>query len=164
MNEIWKDIINYEGLYQVSNLGSVRRLWKNKSKPIALAKHKQGYVTVHLSNINKKRHSVHRLVAIAFIPNPLNLPEVNHKNGIKNDNREENLEWSTDKQNKEHAKNNNLTAKGIKNRNNKFSEKEILAIRMLYKKGWTQVEIGKMCDTRQSTISAIVLNKTWKHI
>ena len=108
--EIWKTIKDYEQ-YKVSNLGRVARITKTKGLR-CLNEHlnHKGYLRVELIK-NHKPHflRVHRLVAQAFIPNPKNLPQVNHKNGIKTDNRTDNLEWVTNEQNYEHALKNNLT-------------------------------------------------------
>ena len=115
--ELWKDIDGYEGLYQISNLGNVRSLNRKqrvglinnrtitrKGKILKIQKNKYKYCYVFLSkNGNKKYSLVHRLVAIAFIPNPNNLPEVNHKNGIKSDNKLKNLEWISKSDNEKHA-------------------------------------------------------------
>ena len=108
--EIWKDIEGYEGIYQVSNMGRVRSLTRkvwNYTKPGRILRpgaKENGYLHVALSNGSKKeKHAhVHRLVAAAFIPNPDNLPEVNHKNYDKTDNRIDNLEWCTSRYNKAH--------------------------------------------------------------
>lgn len=89
-NEIWKDIPEYEGLYQASNLGRIKSLLYGKEKILKTRIHPLGYELINLKN---KTYRVHYLVAQAFIPNPNNLPEINHKNEIKNDNRVENLEW-----------------------------------------------------------------------
>ena len=111
MKEIWKDIEGYEGLYQVSTKGRVKSLErKTLTKTGILLKTEEhildgnidryGYCRVHLFNQNcDKTFLVHRLVAKAFIPNPLNLPSINHKNEIKTDNCVENLEWCTVKYN-----------------------------------------------------------------
>jgi hypothetical protein len=98
MEEQMKDIKDYEGLYQVSNLGTVYSVKSGKFlKP---RKTKLGYILIDLYKNNKqKTYYLHRLVAQAFIPNPLNLPEVNHKSEIKTDNRVENLEWMSHKEN-----------------------------------------------------------------
>lgn len=114
IQEIWKDVKEYEKLYQVSNLGRVRSLdkmvwngqnyWKMKGKILKQSKDKDGYLLIGLHlNGKVKNCKVHRLVAIHFIPNPNNLPEVNHKKGNKEDNRFFMLEWCTRKENDMHA-------------------------------------------------------------
>lgn len=111
MIEIYKPIVGYEGLYEVSNLGNVRSLdryaphnhgYKQKIKGKVLKQHDntRGYMYVGLwKNGKQKKFYVHRLVAQAFIPNTDNLPEVNHKDEIKSNNCVYNLEWVTSKEN-----------------------------------------------------------------
>ena len=102
MEEIWKPIKDYEGLYQVSNLGNVRSLdrkTKNrnlKGKIKKFDKTKFGYLRVELNNNGKKKkYLVHRLVAQTFLDNPNNYPCINHKDENKINNKTDNLEWCT---------------------------------------------------------------------
>ena len=96
MVEIWKDIKDYEGLYQVSNLGRVKSLHFNKELLLKLRLTGRGYYQIDLQkDKNIKRALVHRLVAEAFIPNPDNLSCVNHKDENKLNNCVDNLEWCT---------------------------------------------------------------------
>lgn len=102
MNEIWKDVKDYKGIYEVSSYGKVRNIVdKHILKPGLTSK---GYYNVILcKNKLHKGISIHRLVALAFIPNPKNKKQVNHINGIKTDNRVENLEWTTCSENIIHS-------------------------------------------------------------
>ena len=93
MEEIWKDIQGYEGLYQVSNYGRVKSLHKGE-RILTLGRTTRGYSGITLYKHGKLQpFSVHRLVAMAFIPNPHNLPMVNHKDECRTNNNVENLEW-----------------------------------------------------------------------
>ena len=96
--EVWLDIKGYEHKYQISNMGQVRALNYRRTGQTRLIdiKHNKGYAEVALwKNSSRKMCRVHRLVAEAFIPNPNNLPQINHKDENKLNNRMDNLEWCT---------------------------------------------------------------------
>lgn len=99
MKEIWKDIAGYEGLYQVSNFGNVMSLNYRRmgySKLLTPKCNNSGRLWVELANNGKTAPlQIHRLVAVAFIPNPNNLPQVNHKDENPKNNKVDNLEWCT---------------------------------------------------------------------
>ena len=101
MEEIWKDIIGYEGLYRVSNKGRVYSIRSNLF--LKVTRTKKGYSTISLSYGKDKTFLLHRIIALAFIPNPENKPFINHINSIRDDNRIENLEWVTSRENNIHA-------------------------------------------------------------
>ena len=138
MEEIWKDVVGYEGLYQVSNLGRIKSLERNwnvtnqygkefvsstKEKILKSTKYNMGYLYVSLSNIKTKNVPVHRLVATAFISNPNNYKIVNHKDGDKLNNCVDNLEWCTQKFNVDHAWRNGLMKPAKGNKSGMFGKK-----------------------------------------
>lgn len=120
MKEVWKDIDNYEGIYQVSNLGNVktlsRQIWNGKGfrtqceRILKQSDNEWGYNIVTLTKDSKRKpYKVHRLVAQAFIPNPENKEQVNHIDGNKKNNNVQNLEWNTRQENITHAYINKLS-------------------------------------------------------
>ena len=114
MTENWKDIVGYEGLYQVSDKGSVKSIGYGKERILSPGKLQNGYLRVNLcKNGEKKNLLVHRLVAQAFIPNPDNLPEVNHKDEDKENNSVQNLEWCDGKYNINYGTRNQRVSKPI---------------------------------------------------
>ena len=110
LEEIWKDIEGYEGLYQVSSWGRVKN--SRTGRVLKSGKDMYGYLFVNLyKNGKRTNYKVHRLVAQAFIPNPQNKPQVNHIDEDKENNYVENLEWSTAKENNNHGEHNSRVAK-----------------------------------------------------
>lgn len=100
----WRDVPGYEGSYQVSNLGEARSMRTNPPRLLKPWRHPAGYVCVTLHHAaKKKKQLVHRLVAKAFLPNPEDKPQVNHKNGDKVDNNVNNLEWCDNRENAHHS-------------------------------------------------------------
>lgn len=181
--EIWKDVKGFEGLYQVSNLGRVRSLPRMKPHSSGngsfLKQGKilsvrpgtafNGYTNVSFSPINSKQISLflHRVIAQAFIPNTENKPFINHKNGIKTDNRIDNLEWVTRSENAKHAVRTGLqkVRLGANHPTSKLSESEVLSIRLRYSLGESSWRIFKSLGNMSYTnIKDIIFKRTWKHI
>lgn len=122
----------------------------------------------YFCNICRKNYYIHRLVAESFIPNINNSREVNHKNGIKTDNRVENLEWVSSKENKEHAKQNGLYNKtyGEFNKNSKLKKEQVIYIRQNYKQGDSEYGVNglsRRLKVSPSLISQIVNYKIWNN-
>lgn len=163
--EIWLDIIGYEGLYQVSSLGRVRSgpRFGTKGGILKLKVDQKGYLSIKLSkNGIIKTFRVNRLVAVAFIINQKNKPQVNHKDGIKSNNEIDNLEWCTARENVYHR--DNILGKhnrGEAQANSKLTKKSVLQIRQSNLK---QKDLAELYSVTQTTISEIQLRKTWKHI
>ena len=108
-DEIWRDVVGYEGLYQISSYGRLMSLHKQSNRLLKGKYDKDGYVEYALCRNGKvKYRRSHRLVAEMFIPNTEDKPMVNHINGIKDDNRVDNLEWCTNRDNTIHAWNTGL--------------------------------------------------------
>lgn len=171
--EIWKDVVGYEELYKVSNLGRIKSLGFRINNPINYGKEKilkpntckLGYMYVGLTkNRILKSLKIHRLVAMAFMPNPENKPQVNHINGIKSDNCIGNLEWNTAKENMMHAVRTGLKKGviGCRNGFSKLTEDQVIEIRSI--KNVSQYEIAKQYNVGQATINRLVRRISWNHI
>lgn len=112
MEELWKDIEGYEGLYQISTLGRVKRV--TTGRILKGGKNTSGYIQMYLYKQGiRDVNRIHRLVAESFIPNPENKPEVNHINEDKTNNRVDNLEWCTRKENSNHGTRNKRVSKTL---------------------------------------------------
>ena len=165
--EIWRDIKDYEGLYQVSNFWRVKSLARGSKKILAYFKCQEYAVVSLYKNKRKKNFYVHRLVAETFIDNPKNLPIVNHKDFNKKNNCVENLEWVTQKENVHHAFENGVvhTLKGFECPFSKFNAEEIKYIRENYKprdENFGARALAKKFGVIDATITKIVKGETYK--
>lgn len=179
MNERWLPVRDYEGLYEVSDMGNVRSLPRNGTSRTGTvlkpAVDSNGYRRVVLAvyGVNKNC-KVARLVALAFIPNPENKPEVNHIEGREKWNDAvSNLEWATKSENILHKFATGLQGdtpvgvKGAKHHMAKLTDAQVQQIRNLYKgrsKGPSQATIGRQFKVSQTMVGFIVRGANWTHL
>lgn len=188
MNSIveWRPVPGWEGLYEVSSDGQVRSLPRRvvrrngtvqnfKGKLLSPALNSCGYPCARLSDdVNGRREyqRVHRLVGQAFIENPSSLPQINHKNGCKSDNRVENLEWTDDKGNRTHAWRIDLRTRkhlpikrGEDNPIAKLTERDVLeARRERYEIGTPFRRIAERFGVSKKTIQYAISGRSWAHV
>ena len=187
MTEIWKSIKGYEGIYEVSDAGRVKRLRREIEcntarttteyriviqekilRPVKIGSSKEKYLSVGLRNKDgeRKLKKIHRLVAEAFIPNPSNLPQIDHKDGNKNNNSASNLEWVTGEENYRRALQMGLAcSKGARNGNAKLTEEQVKEIRRTYvgkSKTYGSNALSKKYGVHRSTIENIAKGNAWK--
>lgn len=176
--EEWKYVSDYENFYQVSDLGRMKSLdridttkgdvlKKTKGKILSQTLKRNGYLSIMLCVKNKrKRFHPHRLLAVEFIENPENKPEINHKDSIKVNNLKWNLEWNTKEENRNHANLNGLIKKGELVANSKLTDLKVIALRRLYKMNpnFNKLAIARKLNVGDSTIHRVIRNKRWKHV
>lgn len=166
--ENWKPIAGYEGIYEVSDLGQIKRIKPEHNthvgKILAGGLDQDGYRLILLYDSGKRRmFKAHRIVATAFVPNPDNLPQINHKNAVKADNRADNLEWCSCKYNINHAVDSGLwnAAKGSRHRMAKLTESDVLAIRTMKRSGISTRDLAARFSVSRATIGDLLAGRTW---
>jgi len=168
MKEIWKDIPGYEGIYKISNYGRIKSIHK-KWNILKLHKGKDGYLRIVLWNKGRPRnHLISRLVLTVFDRPPKSKEQCNHKNGICVDNKIKNLEWCTGQENIQHRINKlkiYVDNRGEKQGRHKITENDVREIRVLLKEGrLTQKQIAQRYGLCHTSISAIKLRQSWRHV
>lgn len=167
--EIWSDIANYEGLYQVSNFGRVKSFQRKMPRIIKPSLDSGGYIKVILcKDGTSKNHNIHVLVARAFVENLDNKPQVNHLNGDKLDNRSNNLEWVTDSENKYHSYRTGLRKepKGENHHQAKLTNAEADYCRKVYKfrdKEFSMTALAKKFGVCRQAIEHIIRGTTYNN-
>ena len=157
--EIWKDVVGYEGLYQINNFGKVKNRY---NKILKLKIDKNGYLIAYLyKNKVMKCKKSHRLVAEAFIDNPENKPQVNHKDGNKQNNYVDNLKWCTNKENIIHCWENNLHKKKFGSNHNGSKKISQFDLNGNFIKHWESIiEASNYYDTTINNIWSCLNNKS----
>jgi NUMOD4 motif len=168
LDEIWLDIKDFEGYYKISNYARIKSLQEGKLMKPTFNKNLNNpplYIGFSKYGI-RKAFLLHRLVALHFIPNLENKPEVNHKFGDRFDNKVSSLEWSTQRENREHSiKNGFQKDSGQNNIHAKLTEKEVLEIRRLHSEaGYSCNKLAKIYGMKGHSISGIIRKIYWKHI
>lgn len=169
--EVWKPVLGYEGLYEVSNSGRVRALFStsNFHKPGRILKPwltYNGYCQIHLMRPGEKRKAkcIHTLMLEAFVGPAPEKCEARHLNGIRNDNRPDNLAWGTHKENSEDSRRNGTMAIGERQGASKLTAKDVIAIREMRSSGMSLSSIASLFSIDKSNVSAIALRKSWRHV
>lgn len=152
--ELWKDVHGYEGMYKISNKGRVKSFRRNPVILMHPAPDGWGYPQTVFAVKGKNRTvKIHRLVAENFIPNPENLPQVNHKDGNKENNSVENLEWCTGRENIHHYYKTNC-------RKLKVSTEDVKKIRAMASEGIPTVDIANIYKLHRNYVNQIVRKAT----
>lgn len=176
--EVWKEIPDTEGRYQISSLGRIKSLpfmqkgngsdFLTKERIIKLGADKDGYLCfVYSINCKRSTKRVHRLVANAFIPNTYDLPVINHIDSNRANNSVDNLEWCTISYNTKHGfeDGNREPTNGEINGMSTLTEEEVLEIRRLYSTGkYSYAKIAENYNVGPGAIGKVVRKERWKHI
>lgn len=174
---MWRDIVGFEGVYQVSSTGSVRSVTRTtvgrfgfqtrKGVMRKLSVHRDGYIKVTLYKGGKRNYrQVHRLVGAAFVENKNGKPEINHKDGNKKNNDHTNLEWCDESHNMQHAYSTGLlvAVTGVNNGAAKLTEQQVNLVVMLRREGKLLRQIAEQVGCPESTVRKIYSGHTWSSV
>lgn len=184
MQEIWKPIPGFESFYSASSHGRVKALARErrgvsksgtefvrrmKEAILCPAPHTAGYLSIGLtseSGAKSRSLLIHRLVAVAFLPNPLGLPWINHKDGVKTNNHVENLEWCTPTQNIMHAIGAGFmpVLRGSQRGTAKLNEDKVHVIKKMMLLGFSNDKLAEIFAVSTAPISYIRNNQAWTHV
>lgn len=176
MNEAWRPfpendiylvsnrgrIVSTKTLYTRTHAGKLLTVRSQHAGNFLVGKKlsRKGYERV---NLGGRTHQVHRVVALTWLPNPQGLPQVNHKDGNKQNNCVENLEWATNQENRAHAVKLGLHARG-EAASHKLKEKQVMCIRSLCAAGIPQRKVAILFNVCQQTVSRIISRERWRHV
>jgi hypothetical protein len=167
IEEIWKDVVGHEGLYQVSNHGRVKS-FRDKVKGPKILSHNPGNKNDYPAFFSHgERILIHRALMIAFCPvDGYERLQVNHKDANKKNNHISNLEWTTAKGNAQHARALKIqkVLRGSEKNQSKFTESDIPKIRELSRQGLSHGQIASRYNVNRATITKILLGIRWKHV
>lgn len=162
MNEVWAKIIDYEGLYEVSNLGRVR---DNKGAIKPMYKNNKGYLCLSLYYNGKTYHpTIHRLVAKSFIENPFNYKQVNHIDCNKENNSFSNLEWCNQRYNYDEGMKHFRYSKNENHFYAKLKNTDVYMIYKLYQIGFTRVTVSRILNVNPSSLEAIEKGVSYREL
>jgi hypothetical protein len=166
--ENWKDIPGWKGVYQISDHGRVKSFRWNKEKILKIQSDRLGYqfIMLHVSAGVRDRRLIHRIVAQAFLSNPENKPEVNHKDLNKSNNHISNLEWNTRSENIRHSIENghHYIPKGVEQPKAKINDEIARDIKLELRNGKMPLEISKTLNVPYCIVKDIKRGKTWRHV
>jgi len=171
--EVWLPVKGFESSYSISNMGRLKRLsgqikragWYDlnlQEKLINPSKDRKGYLLTFLTqNRNRTKVYIHRLVAIHFVPNPHNKPDVNHKQGVKDDNRYTELEWVTHSENMKHSSVHGFHRFGERHPKSVLSESQVVEI---FNSKESERSLAKKYNCSRATINCIKSGRSWKYL
>ena len=163
--EIWADVVGYEEHYQISTFGRVKSFYRGKPKILTPFVDKAGYLGISLGR--NRKFKIHRLVAQAFIPNPEDKPQINHRDGNKMNNHVSNLEWNTSTENNRHAVKLGLMKSGEDFPYSKLTNEQVAWCRRVHVSGDREFgtnALARKLDVSRAAVYLLLKGKTYKNV